>query len=155
MDKLPMNYILLGLLRLALPNAKVIHVQRHPVDTCLSIYTTPNRTKIEWCNDKGNIVYAYREYLRLMEHWSVVLPSNFVHTVRYEDLVVDQEAATRRMIDFCGLGWEDSCLSPEKNERSVLTPSVWQVRQPVYKNSLERWRNYEPWLGEFRELLAD
>jgi tetratricopeptide (TPR) repeat protein len=152
-DKMPANYSILGLIHLALPNAKIIHVRRHPVDTCLSIYTTPNRSRIGWCHDKGNIVFAYRQYEQLMEHWNASLPQGRVLEVRYEDLVLNREQTTREMIRFCGLRWEDACLAPERNARGVRTPSVWQVRQPVYTSSLERWRAYEPWLGEFAELL--
>lgn len=154
-DKMPVNYSILGLLHLALPHAKIVHVKRHAVDTCLSVYTTPNRSRIEWSNDKGNIVFAYRQYERLMRHWIDCLPEDRVLHIRYEDLILEREETTRKLIRFCGVEWEDSCLQPEKNERSVLTPSVWQVRQPVYRTSLERWRNYEPWLGEFAELLEN
>ena len=152
-DKMPINYALLGLIHLALPKAKIIHVSRHPVDTCLSIYTTPNRSRIEWAHQKDDIVFAYREYERLMSHWQDKLPKNVIHHVRYKDLILDREKKTRSMVEFCGLEWEDAFLFPEQNERAVFTPSVWQVRQPVYRTSLERWRNYEPWLGEFSQLL--
>jgi hypothetical protein len=152
-DKMPANYLFLGVVHCALPKARIIHVRRHPVDTCLSIYTTPNRTRIEWCHDKPNIVFAYRQYLNIMEHWRSVLPSERFLEVGYEDLVLLREETTRRLIEFLNLDWEEACLNPEDNERSVVTPSVWQVRQPVYTSSLEKWRRYEPWLGEFKELL--
>ena len=90
-----------------------------------------------------------------MEHWKAILPPDSLLEVRYEDLILDTENTTRKMIDFCGLEWEDACLHPEKNERRIFTPSVWQVRQPVYRTSIDRWRSYEPWLGEFAELLGD
>ncbi len=141
-DKMPMNFQMIGLIRLAFPKAKIIHTQRHPVDTCLSIYTTPNRTRLGWAHDKGNIVFAYEQYQRLMEHWRRVLPPETMMEVRYEELVSEPERTTRSMIEFCGLAWNDACLRPELNERSVVTPSVWQVRQPVYKTSVDRWRKY-------------
>ncbi len=153
-DKMPSNYVSIGMIHLAFPHAKIIHTTRNPADTCISVYTTPNRTRLEWAHNKPNIAFAYREYLRLMDHWSRVLPAGVMMEVKYEDVVSDRERITREMVEFCGLGWDEACLSPERNVRSVVTPSVWQVRQPVYRSSLERWRNYEPWLGEFKNLLA-
>ncbi|HWD38286.1 MAG TPA: sulfotransferase, partial [Fimbriimonas sp.] len=152
-DKMPANYALLGLLAMVFPRARFIHMRRHPVDTCLSIWTTPNRTRAGWLNNKADIVFAYRQYLRVMEHWRNVLVSSQLLEVDYEQLVSRQEETTRRMIGFLGLEWNDACLYPQDNPRSVNTPSVWQVRQPVYQSSLERWRSYEPWLGEFKELM--
>lgn len=152
-DKMPVNYSLLGLIHLALPNAKIIHISRHPVDTCLSIYTTPNRSRLEWAHHKPDLVFVYRQYERLMRHWNGILSKTSMLTIRYEDLVEDRETVTRRMLDFCDLGWEEACLYPERNERSVFTPSVWQVRQPVYSSSVGRWKDYEPHLGEFARLL--
>ena len=88
-----------------------------------------------------------------MDNWRAVLPPDRFIDVDYENLVADREAVTRRLIAFVGLDWHDACLEPERNERIVTTGSVWQVRQPVYTTSLARWRRYEPWLGEFRQLL--
>ncbi|HWD41347.1 MAG TPA: sulfotransferase [Fimbriimonas sp.] len=151
-DKMPMNYMVLGLIHLAFPKARIIHVRRHPVDTCISIYATPNRTKIGWAHDKGNIAFAYREYRRLMEHWRQVLPSGTMIDVEYEQLVGSPETATRALIEFCGVEWNDACLRPQDNKRLVVTPSVWQVRQPVYKTSIARWKRFKPWLGPFEDL---
>ena len=151
-DKMPDNFIPLGLIHLAFPNARIIHTMRNPIDTCISIYTTPNRTAVMYANNRENIVFAYEQYLRLMEHWRQVIPSDRLFEVQYEDLISDRETLTRRMVEFCGLGWSDACLHPEDNERTVATPSVWQVRQPVYTTSVERWRRYEPWLGSFAKL---
>jgi len=153
-DKMPMNYELLGLLKLVFPNAKVIHLQRHPVDTCLSIYTTPNRAPLGWAGDKSNIVFNYRLYEKLMEHWRHVLPRDFMLEIVYEDLVDDLEGNARRMVEFCGLDWDDACLRPQENRRAVITPSVGQVRQPVYRTSLARWKKYEDVLGAFGSLIG-
>jgi hypothetical protein len=98
-------------------------------------------------------VFFYRQYERLMDHWRKVLPADRFTEVDYEALVDDREAETRRLVAFCGLEWDDACLAPERNERTVATASVWQARQPVYKTSVERWRRFEPWLGELRELM--
>jgi tetratricopeptide (TPR) repeat protein len=153
-DKMNTNYLLLGLLHVAFPNARIVHMIRHPVDTCLSIWATPVAQGINLCASKNNVVFAYEQYLRVMEHWRTVLPKDRLLDVQYENLVSDQETVTRHMIDFCGLEWSNACLQPERNRRSVKTPSVWQVRQPVYKTSMERWRKYEPWLGDFARLLS-
>ncbi len=152
-DKMPVNYAGLGILHLAFPNAKFIHTRRNPVDTCISIYATPNRSFNEYAHDKANIVFAYRQYLRIMEHWKQVLPEGCLLDVDYESLVTNSEAETRRMIDFCGLDWNDACLKPQESKKSVVTPSVWQVRQPLYTTSIERWQRFKPWLGAFNELL--
>jgi tetratricopeptide (TPR) repeat protein len=154
-DKMPNNYLFLGDLHFFFPNAKIVHCRRHPVDNCLSIYTTPYRGPLDFAHDRENIAFVYREYLRLMDHWRSVLPSGAMLEVDYEDLVDDREAATRRMIEFLGLPWDDACLAPEANERVVRTPSLWQVRQPVYRSSVEKWRRFEPWLGAFRDLMPD
>jgi len=148
-DKMPANASFLGFIHLAFPNARIIHMIRNPVDTCLSIYLTPNEASIDYAHNKENIAFAFEQHLNLMAHWREVLPADRLMDVAYEDLVQDQERVTRAVLDFCGLEWSDRCLSPENNERTVTTPSNWQVRQPVYKTSVERWRNYEPWIPEF------
>jgi tetratricopeptide (TPR) repeat protein len=152
-DKLPGNYLRLGLIHLALPNAKIVHCRRSPIDTALSIYTTPNRTAPSFTHSREGIVFTYREYLRLMEHWRGILPASRFFEIRYEELVADPEPEIRRLFEFCELDWEPACLRPELNSKEVATPSLWQVRQPIYRSSVERWRRYEPWLGAFRELL--
>jgi hypothetical protein len=151
-DKNPANLQVVGPIHLALPNAKIIHTRRNPVDTAISIWSTPMRTNAPFISDRESIVYAYKEFLRLMDHWREVIPSDRFMEVQYEDLVADFETHARRIVAFCGLEWDDACLHPELNQRTVKTPSLWQVRQPVYKTSTERWRNYEPWLGAFEEL---
>jgi tetratricopeptide (TPR) repeat protein len=152
-DKAPFNFHRLGLIHLLLPKARVIHCRRHPVDTCLSMYFLQFSERIEFVSDKGDLAFAYRQYARLMEHWRAVLPPDRFIDVDYEDLVANREAITRRLIAFTGLGWHDACLEPERNERVVTTMSMWQARQPVYTTSVARWRRYEPWLGELRQLL--
>jgi len=153
-DKMPQNTLFLGLIHAIFPKAKIIHVKRHPVDTCLSIYTTPYTVSPDFAHEKGNIVFAYQLYLRLMAHWRTVIPSSCLLEVDYEDLVNDREGVTRRMVEFSGLEWNDSALNYEQNTRQVKTPSRWQVRQPIYKSSVSRWKNFAPWLGEFSELLT-
>jgi tetratricopeptide (TPR) repeat protein len=152
-DKMPGNYHFAGLIHLAMPHSRIIHMRRSPVDTCLSIWATPNKFPSEGGHHKGDLVFVYKEYLRLMEHWRRVLPPDRFLEIDYEDLVSNREQVIPRMVEFCGLAWDEACLYPERNERPVSTPSLWQVRQPLYRTSVERWRKFEPWLGEFRQLL--
>jgi len=154
-DKNPANFFALGSIHLALPYARIIHSCRNAIDTCLSIYMTPVQTPPEFGCDKADIVYAYREYLRLMAHWRSVLPPEQFVDVSYEMLIQETDTISRRMVNFCGLEWDDRCLHPENNIRSVRTPSFWQVRQPVYTTSVERWKRYESVLGAFGDLNAD
>ena len=152
-DKMPQNFQLAGLLHVAFPNAPIIHMRRHPVDTCLSIYTTAYEQSPDFAHDRSSIAFAYRQYLRLTDHWRQTIPSDRYLEIDYEELVSKTEAMSRKMVEFCGLPWDDACLRPEANQRVVATPSLWQVRQPVYTTSTERWQKYRPWLREFEELL--
>ena len=154
-DKNPANYENLGAIHCALPNARIVHMRRNPLDTCISIYATPNRIPVDFAYDKDNIAFAYEQYLRLMEHWRSVLPEDRFIEVNYEDVVTDRELQARRMLELIGLDWDDSLLNHEMNQRNVMTPSLWQVRQPIYTTSVERWRRYEPWLGGLRKLLVE
>jgi tetratricopeptide (TPR) repeat protein len=152
-DKMPLNLRFLGLIHACFPNAKFVHIQRDPMDTCFSIYTTPFTDPPLFSYDLGNIGTVYRHYARLMAHWEAVIPSDRLLTVRYEDLVTEQEAETRRILAFLGLKWEEACLSPERNRSAVLTPSTLQVRQAVNRNAVGRWKPYEAWLGSLIECL--
>jgi tetratricopeptide (TPR) repeat protein len=154
-DKNPGNIDLAGILHTALPNAKIMHLKRHPVDNLLSIWMTPLNAHVRYASDRSNLVFAYREYARLWKHFEQVLPPDRFRTFRYEDLTSEPEITIRSMLDYLDLEAEEACFAPERNARSVLTPSVYQVRQPIHRGSQERWRNYEPWLGEFAELLDD
>jgi hypothetical protein len=151
-DKLPDNYRHLGLLNMLFPNARIIHCSRNPIDTCLSIYSQPFQQAPAYAHDKDDLAFAYREYMRFMDHWVATIPQDRIMTVSYERLVQDQEAMTRQILGFCDLEWHDACMSPESNRRPIHTSSHWQARQPVYRSSVERWRNYEPWLGALRDL---
>ncbi len=152
-DKMPFNFLWLGLIHTLFPNAAIIHCRRNPVDVCLSIFTRNFQTPMVFAAERRNLVHYYRQYERMMDHWRAVLPAGRMLEVDHETLVGDPEAGTRRLVEFCGLEWDDACLRPELNERAVRTASSWQVRQPINKSGLERWRRYEPWLGELRELL--
>ncbi len=152
-DKRPHNFQFIGFIHSVFPRARIIHCQRHPVDTCLSIYFQNFARRMDFAYDRDDLVSAYRQYRRLMSHWRSVLPADCFLEVQYEDLVTHREAMIRKVIDFCGLDWTDACLHSEDNRRPVRTASLWQARQPLYMTSVARWRHYEPWLGSFRELL--
>jgi hypothetical protein len=152
-DKQTFNFQQLGLIHLLLPKAQIIHCQRHPVDTCLSMYFTYFKGRMPFVSDKADLAFAYRQYAKIMDHWRIVLPSERFLEIDYEELVSNREVVTRRLIAFCGLDWHDACLQPERNERTVTTASLWQARQPIFTSSVERWRRYEPWLGELRQVL--
>jgi hypothetical protein len=152
---MPFNFLWIGLVRLLFPNARFIHCRRNPIDTCLSIYSTQFTQSWGYASDRGDLAFYYRQYLRLMEHWRAVLPSDRLLDVDYEDATAAPEETARRLIAFCGLEWDPACLQPERNPDAVKTASTWQARQPIYRTSVERWRNYEPWIGELRLLLPD
>ncbi len=154
-DKNPHNVELAAILHCVLPNAKFVHLKRHPVDNLLSIWMTPVSANVRFASDRNNLVFTYREHMRLVRRWHEVLPPDRFATFRYEDLTSEPESTIGGMLDYLELGHEPSCFAPETNARSVLTPSVFQVRQPINKGSQARWKNYEPWLGSFAELLDD
>lgn len=151
-DKLPHNYALLGTVHAAFPNARILHVRRNPLDNCLSIYTAPYGRPPVYALYRENIVCAYQQYLRIVAHWRNVLSPDRFLEIDYEDLVANQESVTRQIIEFLGLEWDEACLHHESNPRTVNTPSAWQVRQSIYRTSVTRWRNFEPWLREFAVL---
>ncbi len=145
-DKMPANYMALGLIPLMLPNAKIIHVKRNPVDTCFSCFTRLFNRHQDATYDLTELGRHYMNYVRLMEHWRSILPDGTFIEVQYEDIVADMEGQARRLIDYVGLPWDKACLDFHKNERSIRTASVTQVRQPIYTSSVERWRHYESYL---------
>ena len=151
-DKALANFFHLGVIRRVFPNATLIHCRRDPIDTALSIFTTNFETNFDYASDRGDLVFYYRQHQQLMEHWRSVLPPDRFVEVDYEAVVADPEPHARRLIAACGLEWNDACLEPHRNPRRINTASVWQARQPIYRTSVERWRRYEPWLGELREL---
>jgi tetratricopeptide (TPR) repeat protein len=141
-DKLLTNYFFLGLINLMFPNAKVINTMRDPVDTCLSGFTKLFKDDMPHSYDLGELGRYYGKYRELMEHWHKVLPEGFLTTVVYEDVVADTEKEARRLIEFLGLPWNDKCVEFHKSDRPVKTASVAQVRKPIYKTSVKRWKKY-------------
>jgi tetratricopeptide (TPR) repeat protein len=151
-DKAPVNSDYLGVIYSVFPNARVIYMQRDPIDTCLSCYFQQFLMGLNFTMDLSDLAHYYRGHQHLMAHWRAVLPPGFILDVPYEALVADQETWTRKMLDFIGLEWDDRCLDFHKNTRQVVTASAWQVRQKIYKNSVARWRNYEKFIGPLKAL---
>jgi hypothetical protein len=154
-DKLPENFIYLGLIATLFPSAKIVHCRRNPLDTCASCYTQNfANPSYSFTLDLGDLGFFYREYERLMAHWRRVLPKPMFE-VQYEELIADQEAVSRRLIAFCGLDWDERCLSFHANPRAVQTASMFQVRKPIYATSVGRWKRYEKHLGPLIEALGE
>jgi Flp pilus assembly protein TadD len=153
-DKSNFNSDSLGLIHLVFPNARMVYVRRDPVDTCLSCYFAQFANTLNFTTDLTDLAHYYREHHRLMLHWRSALPAGTLLEVPYEDLVVDQENWSRRIIEFIGLEWDRRCLDFHEAQRPVLTASTWQVRQPVYSRSVQRWRNYEKHIGPLLDLRS-
>jgi hypothetical protein len=134
------------------PKARIIHCVRHPMDIGLSNYFQRFTLHYDFSFDLKNIGHFYGQYARLMAHWKKVLPSAMIE-VNYEDLVVNTQQTTRRILDLLGLDWDERCLAPNTNPCPVESASQWQVRQPIYDRSLERWRHYEKYLGPLKDAL--
>jgi tetratricopeptide (TPR) repeat protein len=154
-DKMPANFMYAGLIHAAFPRARIIHMRRQPLDTCLSIYFQNFFNIGPWAHDLEDLAHYYREYLRITRHWRSVLPATALLEVPYEGLIEDQEGWTRRMLEFVGLPWDPRCLEFERTERVVITASKWQVRQKISSASVGRWRRYERYLGPLREALGE
>ncbi|MDA9095570.1 sulfotransferase [Porticoccaceae bacterium] len=152
-DKMPNNFFHIGLIKLILPNAKIIDARRHPMACCFSGFKQLFGEGQEFSYGLADIGNYYRQYVTLMDHWDQVLP-DFVLRVQHEDVVEDLETQVRRILDFCGLPFEEACLDFHKTERSVRTPSAEQVRQPIYKTGLDQWRNFEEHLQPLIDALG-
>ena len=151
---MPANFRLIGLIGLILPNARILHCTRDPVDTCFSCYTKQFSGQQDFAYDLEELGVYYRAYETLMAHWRAVMPSSRLMDVRYEALVDDLEGEARRLVAFCGLPWDAACLDFHATARSVRTASANQVRKPIYRTSLERWRPYERHLAPLVQALG-
>ena len=152
-DKMPNNFRHLGLIELILPNAKIVDVRREPMSCCFSIYKQLFANGQRFAYSLEDIARYYRTYVELMAHWERVLPGKILR-VQYEDVVNDLAPSVRRILDFCGLGFEPDCVEFHRSRRSVHTPSSEQVRRPVYKEGIDQWRHYERWLQPLKRNLA-
>src|SRR3984893_1715040 len=153
-DKMPNNFRHIGLIHLILPNAKIIDARREPMACCFSNFKQLFASGQEFTYSVEDIARYYRTYLEMMRHWNAVLPARILK-IEHEDIVEDLESNVRRLLDFCGLEFEPVCLEFYKNQRSVRTASSEQVRRPIYKEGLDQWRHFEPWLGPLKEALGE
>jgi hypothetical protein len=152
-DKMPDNYLYLGLLAAMFPRAAFIHCRRDLRDVAVSCWMTDFRS-IRWANDPDHLAGRFRQYRRMMEHWQSVLPVP-VHEVYYEQLIDDFETEARRLLAVCGLEWEPGCGRFHETTRPVRTASVMQVRQPLYRRALARWKHYAEPLADLFARLTD
>jgi hypothetical protein len=153
-DKMPSNFCHVGLIRLILPNARIIDARRSPLGCCFANFKQHFQSGVWFSYSLEDIGHYYRDYVRLMAHFDSVL-TGFVHRVRYENLVADLAGEVRRLLDYCGLPFEDQCLRFHETRRLVQTASSEQVRQPIYSDGVDQWRNYEPWLGPLKAALGE
>jgi len=152
-DKMPLNFLYAGMIRLALPHAKIVHLVRDPMDSCYSIYKRLFQDAYPWSYDLGEIAAYYLAYRRLMTHWETVMPG-VIHRLAYEDLVTDPETSVRKLLDYCDLPWEAQCLQFDQSTAATTTASASQVRKPIYTSSIGRWRDYEQQLATLRTKLS-
>ncbi|MGO9932123.1 MAG: sulfotransferase [Steroidobacteraceae bacterium] len=151
-DKSPENSNYLGLIYSVFPNARVIHMQRDPIDTCLSCYFQQFPASLNFTLDLSDLAHYYGEYRRIMAHWRAVLPPGHILDVPYEELVAHQETWSRKMLEFIGLEWDPRCLEFHATKRQVITASAWQVTQKMYTSSVARWRHYEQFIAPLKSL---
>jgi tetratricopeptide (TPR) repeat protein len=152
-DKMPNNFAYVGFIQLALPNARIIDARRHPLGCCFSVFKQHFARGQNFAYDLGDLGRYYRDYVELMAHFDEVLPGR-VHRVIYEKLIDDTQSEVRRLLDYCGLPFEPACLRFYENDRAVRTASSEQVRQPIFRDALQHWRHFEPWLGPLKEALG-
>ena len=152
-DKMPNNFRHIGLIHLMLPNAKIIDARRHPMGSCFSGFKQLFAEGQEFTYGLHEVGTYYRDYVELMDHWDKVLPGKVLR-VQYEDVVADLDTQVRRILDYCGLPFEQSCIDYHQTDRSVRTPSSEQVRQPIYKSGVEQWRNFEAYLDPLKQALG-
>jgi len=151
-DKASLNSDYLGIIHSVFPNARIIYMQRDPIDTCLSCYFQNLSLSHNFALDLSDLAHYYAEHHRLMNHWRKALPQGSILDVHYEELVADQEGCTRRILNFIGLEWDPQCLDFQTTERPIVTASFWQARQKIFKTSLQRWRNYEKFIDPLLHL---
>ncbi len=152
-DKMPFNFLWAGLIHLVFPQAVLLHCRRAAIDTALSIHQTLFSPRLALPTGGMELVRYVRAYERLTAHWRRVLPADRFVEIDYEELTGVPAATIRRVIQACGLPWEDACLRPDLNPRAIRTPSRWQARQPIYRDAVAKWHRYEPWLGPLGVLL--
>ena len=150
---MPNNFRHIGLIQLILPNAKIIDARRHPMACCFSAFKQLFAEGQEFSYDLSDVGRYYRDYVALMDHWDAVLPGRVLR-VMHEDVVENLETQVRRLLDHCGLPFEDACLRYWETARAVRTPSSEQVRRPIFRESVEQWRSFERWLAPLKTALG-
>jgi len=154
-DKSLANIRFVGAIHCALPKARIVHVRRHPLDTCLSIYRLNIQGEaFDFGRDLEELGYYYQMYLKLMQHWRDTLPEGVMYELTYERLVADQKGETRKLLDACGLEWSDQCLQFQQARNAVRTASVAQVRRAIYTDSMAAWKRYEQHLAPLIHILG-
>jgi hypothetical protein len=153
-DKTPLNFLYLGLIARALPDATIVHVRRGAMDVCYAMFKTLFRMAYPFSYDLGDLARYYLSYRKLMAHWRAMLPDGFIE-ISYEDVVREQEGSTRDLVAKCGLDWDEACLAPERNEKPSLTASAAQIRRKVYDSSIGLWRAYERELQPLVHILRE
>jgi len=153
-DKMPANFMHLGLIHAALPNARVLHMRRDPIDTCLSIYFQHFEPTLTYANDLGDLADYYRRYEQVMAHWRRTLPDGAWLDVDYEALVTEPRTVLQGVLDFIGLPWSEHCLAFHRTQRTIITASKWQARQTISAESVRRWRRYEPFIAPLLPLAS-
>jgi len=151
-DKMPVNFMYCGLIAKALPRAKIVHLVRDPMDSCYAVFKTLFQQAYFFSYEQQALADYYTAYRRLMRHWQSVLPGRILD-LRYEDLVSDTASQARRLLEFCGLDWNDAVLAPNANARPSTTASAAQVREPVHARSVGRWRSFAAGLEPLRQRL--
>jgi tetratricopeptide (TPR) repeat protein len=151
-DKAPVNADYLGVIHSVFPNARIIYMQRDPIDACLSCYFQKFVLSMNFTTDLSDLAYYFRQHERLVAHWRAVLPAGTILEVPYEELIADQAGWSRKILDFVGLEWNEKCLDFHTTPREVITASYWQVRQKIYSGSVQRWRRYEKFIGPLLNL---
>ena len=151
-DKMPNNFRHIGLIKLILPNAKIIDIRRNSMSACFSCYKQLFAEGQEFTYSQKRLALYYNNYVELMDHWNKVLP-NQILSITYEDLINNFEQTVCQILDYCELPFEETCIEFYKNKRAVKTPSAQQVRQPIYTSGLDYWKNYEPYLEELKKYL--
>ncbi|MBV8634878.1 MAG: tetratricopeptide repeat protein [Burkholderiaceae bacterium] len=155
-DKMPSNFFYIGMIHLMFPSAKIIHAMRDPMDSCFSCYSRLfNKHNVRFAYDLGTLGRYYARYIKLMRHWHAVLPPGTILDLHYEDMVADTEGQARRVLEYVGLPWDEACLEFHNNKRRVKTASLAQVRKPIYKTSVARWKHYAKHLGPLLELVSE
>ena len=151
-DKAPLNFRWIGLIKILFPNAKIIHCSRNPKDNCLSLYKNLFEGGLNFSYDEKELVTYYKEYLDLMNYWEALLP-NSIHEVKYEKIIENPNNEIKKIIEFCGLSWEEKCLKFYKNKTPIKTMSTAQARQPIYKSSVNSFERFSPFLSELNKII--